>query len=158
MHPGRCASVSVAGKTIGYVAEVDPDFLKAALDVPGGTGRVAVFELDADALRTLAGQTRHFQSLPKFPAVTRDLAVVVDTSTPYALVEDAVRSSADTVLLAHISLASLYTGPGIPEGKKSVALHLTFQPQDRTMTEAEIEAQLSAIRRGLADRVGAAER
>ncbi len=158
MHPGRCAAVAVAGKTVGYVAEVDPDTLQTDLDAPHAVGRVAVFELDADALRSLGGQTPRYHALPKFPSVTRDLAVIADAGTPYALLADITQAAADPALLQDVSLVSLYTGTGIPDGKKSVALRLTFQPQDRTLTDADLDSQLAAIRRALADRAGAAER
>ncbi len=158
MHPGRCAAVSVAGRTVGYVAEVDPDWVKDALDAPAGTGRVAVFELDADALRGMSGQTPRFHPLPRFPAVTRDLAVVVDMATPYALLEDTSRNAADPALIQAVTLASLYTGKGVPEGKKSVALRLTFQAEDRTLTDADVDAQLAAVRTALAERAGAEQR
>ena len=67
MHPGRCASVSLPGQVIGYVAELDPDAVKAHLDVPAGVGRVAVFELDADALLAYVDGTHRYTALPRFP-------------------------------------------------------------------------------------------
>lgn len=158
MHPGRCASVTVAGKTIGYVAEVDPDWVKDSLDAPSGTGRIAVFEMDADALRELSGRTPRFQALPRFPAVSRDLAVVVALDQPYALLADTAQAAADPALLQDVMLVSLYTGKGVPEGRKSVALRLTFQAEDRTLTDADVDAQIEAVRRALAERVGAEQR
>lgn len=158
MHPGRCAAVSIAGRAIGYVAEVDPDAVARDLDAPAGTGRVAVFELDADALRELGGRTPVYHPLPRFPVVSRDLAVVVDQATPYALLEDTACQAADPRLLESISLVSVYTGERIPTGKKSVALRLTFQAEDRTLTDAEVDAQLAAVRQLLAERAGAEER
>lgn len=158
MHPGRCAAVSVAGRTVGFVAEVEPDFVTTDLDAPAATGRVAVFELDADALRALGGPPPRFHALPRFPAVSRDLAVVVDTAAPYALLEGTARQAADPQLLADVSLVSVYAGERIPAGKKSVALRLTFQAEDRTLTDAEIDAQLAAVRALLADYAGAEER
>lgn len=158
MHPGRCAAVSIAGRTVGFVAEVDPDFITTELDAPAGTGRVAVFELDADALRALCGSAPRFHPLPRFPAVSRDLAVLVDMATPYALLESTSRQAADPRLLSEISLVSVYTGERIPAGRKSVALRLTFQSDDRTLTDAEVDAQLAAVRVQLTERAGAEER
>jgi phenylalanyl-tRNA synthetase beta chain len=158
MHPGRCASVTVAGKTIGYVAEVDPDWVRDCLDAPSGTGRVAVFELDADALLAAGSHLPHYDPLPKYPAVSRDVAVVVDNDVLYALLEDISRASSDPDLLDEVALVSIYRGRGIPHGKKSVALRLTFQAKDRTLTDADVDAQLAAVRRGLADRAGAEQR
>ena len=158
MHPGRCASVSLPGQALGFIAEVDPDAVQSALDVPAGVGRVAVFELDANALLPYLDPALRYHALPRFPAVSRDLAVVVDLTTPYALLETTVREAVDSGLTEAISLQSVYTGERIPEGKKSVALRLTFRAPDRTLTDAEIEAQVAEAASLLATRAGAERR
>ncbi len=158
MHPGRCASVSLAGQVIGYVAELDPASVKAHLDVPAGVGRVAVFELDADALLAYADTTRRYTALPRFPAVSRDIAALVDAVTPYALLETTAREAADSALTEAIGLQSVYTGERVPVGKKSVALRLTFRAADRTLTDAEVDAQMAAVASLLAERAGAERR
>ena len=158
MHPGRCASVSLPGQLLGFVAEVDPDAVQSALDVPAGVGRVAVFELDADALLPYLDPALRYYALPRFPAVSRDLAVVVDLATPYALLESTVREAVDSALIEAIRLQSVYTGERIPEGKKSVALRLTFRAPDRTLTDAEIEAQVAEAASLLAAQAGAERR
>ena len=158
MHPGRCASVFVSGHPIGYVAEVDPDAVAAHLDVPASAGRVAVFEMDAGALLPFLDAPRRFHDLPRFPATSRDLAVVVNATTPYALLESAAHEAADPALLESIGLQSVYTGERVATGKKSVALRLTFRAADRTLTDAEVEAQVAAASEALAARVGAERR
>ncbi len=158
MHPGRCASVLVAGQPIGYVAEVDPDAVAAHLDAPASAGRVAVFELDADALLPFLDAPRRFHALPRFPAASRDLAAVVDARAAYARLESAAREAANPDLLEGIGLQSVYTGERVPTGKKSVALRLTFRAADRTLTDAEVEAQVAAVAEALATRVGAEQR
>ncbi len=158
MHPGRCASVFVSGHPIGYVAEVDPDAVAAHLDVPASAGRVAVFEMDAGALLPFLDAPRRFHDLPRFPATSRDLAVVVDAPTPYALLEATARESTDSALLESIGLQSVYTGERVSTGSKSVALRLTFRAADRTLTDAEVEAQIAAVSEALTARVGAERR
>ena len=158
MHPGRCASVALDGKVIGYVAELDPDAVRAHLDVPAGVGRVAVFELDADALLSYADGTHRYTALPRFPAVSRDIAALVDASTPYALLETTAREATDAALTEAIGLQSVYTGERVPTGKKSVALRLTFRAADRTLTDAEVDAQMAAVAALLAERAGAERR
>ena len=158
MHPGRCAVISLSGKIVGYVAELDPDAVKAHLDVPATAGRVAVFELDADALLAYTEQVRRYQTLPRFPAVSRDIAVVVDAATPYALLETTAREAADSALTETISLQSVYTGERVAAGKKSVALRLTFRAIDKTLTDAEIDAQMAAVEALLIERAGAERR
>lgn len=158
MHPARCASVSVAGEVVGFAAEVDPDTLKAHLDVPATVGRVAVFELNADALLPYAEPAFHYRPLPRFPSVSRDLAVLVDSAAPYALLETTAREAADARLTESISLQSVYTGERVPVGKKSVALRLTFRAADRTLTDTQVDAQMSAVAARLAERAGAERR
>ena len=157
MHPGRCASITLAGKTIGYVAELDPDAAKSELDIPAA-GRIAVFELNADALLASASHIPHYTPLPRFPAVSRDLAVVVDLATPYALLENTARAAADAALTEQISLVSVYTGERVPNGKKSVALRLTFRSPTRTLTDAEVDTQVAAVGQQLAEQAGAEQR
>ena len=158
MHPGRCALVSLPGQVIGYVAELDPDAVKASLDVPAGVGRVAVFELDVDALLSYSDGTHRYTALPRFPAVSRDIAALVDAATTYALLETTAREAADSALTEAIRLQSVYTGERVPAGKKSVALRLTFRAADRTLTDAEVDAQMAAVASLLAERAGAERR
>ena len=158
MHPARCASISLSSKVIGYVAEVDLDAVKEYLDVPGTVGRVAVFELNADALLPELNHTSHYMPLPRFPAVSRDIAVLVDAAVPYALLETTAREAADGTLTEAIGLQSVYTGERVPAGKKSVALRLTFRAANRTLTDAEVDAQMAAVESLLAERAGAERR
>lgn len=158
MHPGRCADVVCGGVTVGYVAEVDPVWVAEHLDAPVNTGRVAVLELDLDALQTVQTFNPRYVEPPRFPSVSRDLAVVVESGLSYGFIEDAIREAADSRLQRELTLVSIYSGKGVAEGKNSVAVRLTFQAEDRTLTDAEIESQMTAIREQLAERVGATQR
>jgi phenylalanyl-tRNA synthetase beta chain len=158
MHPGRCAAISLAGKVTGYVAELDPEAVKSYLDVPATVGRVAVFELDADCLLAHTYPVHRYQPLPRFPAVSRDIAVLVEAATPYALLETTAREAADSALTETIGLQSIYTGDRVPVGKKSVALRLTFRAADRTLTDPEVDSQMAVVEARLIERVGAARR
>jgi phenylalanyl-tRNA synthetase beta chain len=158
MHPGRCASVSIAGQMLGYVAEVDPDAVRAHLDVPQTVGRVVVFELDADALLSLTSEARRYHALPRFPSVSRDINVVVDADTSYALLEETALAATDPALTDTIALQTIYTGNPIPAGKKAVALRLTFRAEGRTLTDADVDAQMAAVDALLSDRAQAERR
>jgi len=158
MHPARCAAISLHGKVIGYVGEVDPDAVQSFLDIPTTAGRIAVFELNADALLPALSQTHRYTALPRFPAVSRDIAVLVDIATPYVLLETTAREAADSAITETIGLQSVYTGERVPAGKKSVALRLTFRAADRTLTDAEVDAQMAAVEALLAERTGAERR
>ncbi len=158
MHSGRAASVSLAGQVIGFVAEADPDAAKEHLDVPAAIGRIAVFEMDADVLLAYADPALRYAPLPRFPAISRDLAVVVDMGVPYGLLESTAQEAVNSALTESITLQSVYTGERVPEGKKSVALRLTFRADDRTLTDAEVDEQAANAGRLLAERVGAERR
>ena len=158
MHPGRCASVSLLGQTLGFAAEIDPDALEEHLDVPATTRRVVVFELDADALLAHADPARRYLPSPRFPATSRDLAVVVDLDTPYGLLEGAAREAVNPALTEAVTLQSIYSGERIEAGKKSVALRFTFRAADRTLTDAEVDAEVAAAAKMLGERVGAERR
>ena len=146
------------GKSIGYVAEVDPDAVKRDLDVPASVVRIAVFELDAEALMELSVDNRRYTLLPKYPAVNRDLAVVVDLAVNYAEIETVARAASDGELLEDLTVQSIYTGERVTAGKKSVAIRLTFRAVDRTLTDAEVDAQMTAVENAIVDGVGASRR
>jgi phenylalanyl-tRNA synthetase beta chain len=145
MHPGRCAEVVVAQQVIGYVAEVDPDALSAHLDIPQSVGRVAIIALDADALLSLSMEKRVYHPLPRYPAVSRDINVVVESSVGYALLAETAAAAAAPELLEKVDLQTLYTGQPIPPGHKAVALRLTYRAADRTLTDAEVDSQMAAV-------------
>ena len=145
MHPGRCAEISVFGQAIGYVAEVDPDAVQKYLDIPHTLGRIAVFEWDTDVLLSFVSDQRRFQPLPRFPAVSRDLNVVVAEEIPYALLQQIAVSTADSALLEDVALQTIYRGQPIAEGNKAVALRINFRAQDRTLTDSEVEGQMAAV-------------
>lgn len=158
MHPGRSAGISIDGRRIGYVAEVDPDAVKRDLDVPAGVGRIAVFEIDAEALMALAVDNRRYRPLPKYPPVSRDLAIAVDLGVEYGRIDRLARAATDPNTLEELAVQSVYTGERIEAGKKSVAVRLTFRAPDRTLTDSEVDAWMSAVETALAQGVGAIRR
>jgi len=150
-HPGRTATISVNGEEIGLVAELS-EVTAASQDLPR---RTYVFDLDGDALARLAGEIRiRHSSLPRFPAVTRDLAPVFAAATPYAAIESAAAEAAGP-LLESLRLTDVYTGANLGEGKRSLTLRFTFRSADRTLKDAEVDAALNAVRAALTEATGA---
>ena len=90
------------------------------------------------------GGTPVYQPLPRFPAVTRDIALVCDKALPVGKLEDCIRRGAKG-LLKSVSLFDVYTGPGIPEGKKSVAFNLILRADDRSLTAEEADEDVQSI-------------
>ena len=108
-------------------------------------------ELSVDAIYDNRGDTPLYVALPRFPAVTRDLALVCDESVTVGALEDVIRAAAGKAL-TDISLFDIYRGPGIPAGKKSTAFNLEFRAPDRTLTVAEVDALVEKILGALSEK------
>lgn len=156
-HPGRSATLRFGPKgVIGAFGEVHPRVLKA-LDVKGP---LVAFEIHLDALplpKYKPTKVKPKLSLSGFQPVTRDFAFIVDKATAAGeMVKSA--QNADRALISDVSVFDLYEGAGVETGKKSVALAVTLQPVEKTLTEAEIEAVGAKIVAEMAKRYGAALR
>lgn len=132
-HPGKAALIVIGGKPAGHLGEIHPLVMESyGLDQPAVT-----FSLHLDDLLTAYQEVPSYRSIPRYPAVTRDLAVVVPEETPARQVEDLIRQVGQG-LLKEIRLFDLYRGPQIGLGNKSLAFALTWQAQDRTMNDEEV--------------------
>jgi phenylalanyl-tRNA synthetase beta chain len=141
---------------IGVIGQIAP----AILDARGfpAAEELWAFELDVDALADWqsAGDLRA-ASLPRFPSVVRDLSVLVDSTLPAAAVRGTIRSAAPSVL-AHVIEFDRYRGKGVPEGRVSLSLRLTFRSPERTLTDAEVDQAMGRIVDALASTHGAVRR
>lgn len=149
-HPGRSAAVLIGGERIGVLGEVHP----RAAERLELSGRVAVGELEVEALRSAARADAAVGSVSRFPPVRRDLAFIVERSTKAAAVQAAI-VDAGGGLLDGCRLFDVYVGDAIPEGTKSLAFAVDFRALDRTLTDEEVEPVVDAIvRRIKADFAG----
>ena len=139
-HPGRCARVLVRGEEIGVLGQIHP--LVAANY--GVDTELYCAELRFDALLAAMGPDPEYVPLPKFPAVTRDIAVLVDASVPVGALEGTI-SDAAAGLLREVSLFDIYTGENLPAGKKSVAFNLVLRADDRSLTAQEADDEVGII-------------
>jgi phenylalanyl-tRNA synthetase beta chain len=158
-HPRRTASVVGSlpdGErlALGTVGELDPRLL-AHLDVRAE--RVVVAEVDLEALARLAPSVRRADHLERLPAAERDLAVVVDQTTPAGEVLAVVRESGGS-LLRTARLFDRYQGPPLGEHEVSLAVRLRFEPVDRPIADGELDAAVDEVARALKDRLGARRR
>ena len=149
-HPGRCAKV-VSGETeLGVIGEIHPEVrdkfgLKAQ--------PVVLFELELEQLlKATQSSSGGFQPLSRFPAATRDLALIVSEDVAAGRVVDIL---ARHRLVESVSLFDVYTGDNVPNGTKSLALHLYFQSNDRTLTNEEVNRTVDGLLRTLEREVGA---
>ena len=154
-HPvlvnGRAAKLWVAGNEIGVLGEVHPS-VRESFELPAQ--RVCLLELDLDALLSQVPLAWHHQPVPRFPAVTQDLALIVDERIPAVQVRDAI-ANAGGKLLSKVELFDVYRGDPIAAGKKSLAYRLTYQAMDRTLTDDAVGQMQSRIQRQLEKELGA---
>ena len=143
-HPGRCADILVGGKKLGVLGQVHP----LVAEGYGIGGDVYAAELDFTGFESMLAPEKVFHSLPRFPAVSRDLALVCDEDVTVGVLEDCIRRSAGK-LLTKINLFDIYRGPGILPGKKSVAFSLELRADDRTLTDEDSAGVVSAVLDGL---------
>ena len=149
-HPGRCAKVLIDGKEIGVFGTIHPTVAARY----GLSGEVLAAELQMDALLAAIDPEKLYHPLPKFPASTRDIAVLVDDAVPAASMQTAVEKAAGK-LLESVKLFDVYKGKGIPEGKKSVAYSLSMRAPDRTLTDEECDKAMRAAIAALETEFGA---
>ena len=153
LHPARTAALSVNGEALGIAGDVHPQVCER-FDL--GDQPVAVLELNLDLLLAHR-QPRRYQPISRFPAVLEDVALVVDDDLPAQAVEDAIRAAGGE-WLREVTLFDLYVGEPIPPGRKSLAYALTFQADDRSLTEDEVRVLYRRIQAHTAAELGAAMR
>ena len=139
-HPGRCAQVYCQDRLLGYVGQVHPVVLKN-YDI-GVEAYVA--ELDMGIMFDLVDAQSEYHPLPKYPAVTRDLALVCDETQYVLQLEDVIRKAAGPCL-EEVVLFDVYRSSQLGENKKSLAFSLTLRSADHTMTDAESDAIIQSI-------------
>ena len=139
-HPGRCAMVSINGVELGYIGQVHP----LVAQNYGIDGEVYCAEINFTKLFDLQLPDATYVPLPKYPGVTRDLALVCDEAVTVAQVEDVITASAGK-LLRGVKLFDIYRGTGIADGKKSLAFSLELRADDRTLTDADSEGVINKV-------------
>ena len=149
-HPGRCAMVSVDGVELGYMGQVHPLVAKNY----GFDGEVYCAEINFTKAFQLRLPEPTFVPLPKYPAVSRDLALICDEEITVAQVEDVIVAAAGK-LLRQVKLFDVYRGVGVPEGKKGLAFSLELRADDRTLTDADSEAVTAKVLSALAEKLNA---
>ncbi|SNR66111.1 phenylalanine--tRNA ligase subunit beta [Desulfurobacterium atlanticum] len=145
LHPGQAAKLIIDGKYAGFLGRLHPDIdEKFEIKQP-----VYIAEIDLELLLELAkGKVAKFKKLPKFPPVTRDIAVLVDKDVFAKDVEKIIVKSAGK-LLEKIKLFDIYEGENIPEGKKSLAFSLTFRSSEKTLSDEEVSRIIEKVVKNL---------
>ncbi len=148
-HPGRCAAVFAGATALGHLGEVHP----LAVEELDLEGRFVACEIDIEALLA-ARRPRPAQELPRFPAIDRDLNVVVAEPVEAALLLTTIQESGGE-LLESVQAFDEYRGAQLDGGLKSVAFSLTFRSPERTLTDSEVDQAMRELRAALETRHGA---
>ena len=149
-HPGRCASISVDGVEVGVMGQIHPIVAKNY----GIDTEVYCAEINFTKLFDLRLPEATYVPLPKYPSVSRDLALICDEAVTVAQAQEVIAASAGK-LLRGIRLFDIYRGTGVPEGKKSMAFSLELRADDRTLTDADSEGVISKILSAVREKLGA---
>ena len=150
LHPTRSARLVHAGVQVGCVGEIDP----GVLDAHAIGERVAYLEVDLDALLGGSRADRPYQPFSQYPSSDIDLAFEVSDDVPAAAVEDAIRVAGGELLWS-VRLFDVYRGPGVADGRRSLAYTLRLQAADRTLTDADAAAVRTTVIEAVESALGA---
>ena len=148
LHPGQSARIIKNGQAIGWLGALHPK-LNKPLDI---NGKVFVFEMQLSAV--LAAQVPEFSGVSRYPAIRRDLALVVEDTITAGQIQHCLKSI-DSDILKAFQLFDVYTGDGVEQGKKSLAIAFRIQHGERTLTDDEVDALMTQIRDNLQSSLGA---
>jgi phenylalanyl-tRNA synthetase beta chain len=149
MHPGRTAFILLNGEKIGFVGQVHPSVQKE-LDIKD----TVVFELSLKAVLDTATEALQYTAIPRFPSITRDIALVADKETASGTLREIILSAGGS-LLKEAYVFDLYEGEHMEAGKKSIAFSLKYADPERTLTDEEVTKVHDQVLKALADQAGA---
>ncbi|WP_303839674.1 phenylalanine--tRNA ligase subunit beta [Selenomonas ruminantium] len=150
LHPGKTALFKKGREVIATIGELHPQ----AAENFGIKQKVYLFEMDVEVLMKYTAKNFHFDSLPKFPATSRDLAIVVDSDAEAGKIEQVITKNGGKHFKS-VTLFDVYTGEHVAEGKKSLAFNLQFQSKDKTLTDEEADTAFNNILKAVEKQFGA---
>ncbi len=149
-HPGRTATLRVKTQEVGVIGEVHP----LALENYDIKDRVSAFEIDVEKLYNLSDLSRKVESISRYPAVERDVAVLLNQEITASQLINVIKGM-DEPLLYDYRIFDLYSGAQVEKGQKSIALKAIFQSVTRTLTDAEVNQSMDNILNQLTKKLGA---
>lgn len=149
LHPGRSAEIFYKDQTIGFIGQIHPQ-LEKEMDL----NQVYVFDLNMERIFNAHHSVPSFTPVPKYPAIARDVAFVLDENIPAGEVQDLIEELGSP-LVKDIHVFDLYKGEHLPEEKKSIAYNLIYQDPHKTLTDAEVEESFQAIIQAVNDKFNA---
>jgi phenylalanyl-tRNA synthetase beta chain len=147
-HPGRTAAITLAGNEVGFVGQIHPT-LQKEFDL----NETFVFQVDLEAVLSFAAKDVFYEEIPKYPAISRDIALVVDETLQAQAVKDVIVEHGGK-LLKSVQLFDLYQGDKMEPGLKSLAFSLTYFDPSKTLTDEEVTKVHSQVLEGLKEQLG----
>jgi phenylalanyl-tRNA synthetase beta chain len=148
LHPGKSCAININGQTVGFLGAVHPDVAQSFDVAP----EINIFELDVDRIFSFIPTKITFSSIPKYPYIERDIAIIVPQDIKIAEAERAIRNVPMVRdMVESVRLFDIYTGKSIPKGKKSLAFTVRYRAGDRTLTDSEVNELHSKIVKNLED-------
>lgn len=152
LHSGQSCDMRISGSTIGFLGVLSPPVVaRLGLKIP--KPEIIVFEIDTDKLISMVPMSLEYSSIPKFPYIERDIAIVVDERLNASDIENIIRAY-PSEFIEDVIIFDLYKGKNIPEDKKSLAFTVRYRSRHRTLTEAEVEGVHSDIVKYIAAETG----
>ncbi len=146
LHPGKSCAIRINGKIAGWFGEVHPQVQESF----GLNQEAYLLEIEIEPLISSAVAVPHYHHLPKYPSMSRDISVVVPAEVTNAELEHVIRGHGGKYL-TDVKIFDVYTGKQVASGCKSMAFNLTYQADDRTLTDAEIDASIKEVIAGVGE-------
>jgi phenylalanyl-tRNA synthetase beta chain len=152
LHSGQAADIHISNSCIGYLGVMGPGTAEK-LDLRRQKPEIVLFELDLDALLRLVPESLKYEAIPKYPAVERDIAIIIDQTVPSSRIREMIKTF-PSELIEDVSVFDYYKGGNIPEGRKSVAYSIVYRSMERTLREEEVEALHSSLVKYIIEKTG----
>lgn len=152
LHPGKSCDITVGGKKIGFIGDLDPDIVEG-LGLKISRPEIIIVEIYLDELLRFAPEARTYTPLPRYPYIERDVALIVDDSLPASDIVGRIEAY-PSELIEEVAIFDFYKGKGIPEGQKSLAFTIRYRAKDRTLTDSEIEEVHGALVKYITEKTG----
>jgi phenylalanyl-tRNA synthetase beta chain len=143
LHEGQSADVVIDGRKVGFAGVLRPEIIEQ-LDLKKRKSSISLCELDIGTILLHARETIQFKSLPRYPSIERDIAIIIDEHVPSAFVHETILSF-PSELIREVSVFDVYKGKNIPKGKKSLAFNIIYRAHERTLTDDEVEQLHSSL-------------
>ncbi len=153
LHRGQSADIFIEDLPVGYLGVLSPEIIEK-LGLKKQKPDICLFEINLEKLLSKVSDTIQYKPIPKFPAVERDVALIVNDDLPSIKIKELI-SSFSTELIEKVSIFDHFKGGNIPAGKKSLAFNIVYRAKERTLTDEEVEAKHTSLVKYLIEQTGA---